>query len=360
MNITEKAKKIVDNCRFCWMCRHVCPIGNATGQERNTARARALAVSLAIRAAEKLEDVIDNVYECMLCGACTNNCMTGWDPKVFIREVKTDAVLSGIIPEYIKKLLDNYEKTGNVYGKKHVNLSFGLLGGKKTDILFIAGQDARYKSADSINGAIKILKAAGADISMDETADDTGAALLFLTGKTGETVQAAKNCAKIMNGYKTIIVYDPVDLILIRHEYKEWDIEVLPKVYGFNEYLLEKIKTGGLKVKKGDKEYTVQDNYAYSRELDDDNTVREIIAAIGVCKETMLHGKEADAAGNLIMNEYMPSVMKLVAQNRWDRLKKTGSKTVVTESPSEYELLKSTCPEGYEVLMVEQAIAENL
>ena len=40
MNITEKAKNIIDNCRFCWMCRHVCPIGNATGQERNTARAR--------------------------------------------------------------------------------------------------------------------------------------------------------------------------------------------------------------------------------------------------------------------------------------------------------------------------------
>ena len=38
MNITEKAKNIIDNCRFCWMCRHVCPIGNATGLERNTAR----------------------------------------------------------------------------------------------------------------------------------------------------------------------------------------------------------------------------------------------------------------------------------------------------------------------------------
>ena len=49
MNISEKSKEIMANCRFCWMCRHVCPIGNATGLERNTARARALGLSLVAR-----------------------------------------------------------------------------------------------------------------------------------------------------------------------------------------------------------------------------------------------------------------------------------------------------------------------
>ena len=45
MLISQKSKEIIDSCRFCWMCRHICPIGNATGQERNTARARMLALS---------------------------------------------------------------------------------------------------------------------------------------------------------------------------------------------------------------------------------------------------------------------------------------------------------------------------
>ena len=163
-----------------------------------------------------------------------------------------------------------------------------------------------------------------------------------------------------MNGYKTAIVYDPVDLSLIRHEYKEWGIDVSARVYGFNEYLLKKIETGELKVKNKGKAYTVQDHYAYSRELDDVHTVRKIIAAIGVGKETMLHGKEADAAGSLIMNEYMPSVMKRTAENRWERLKNTGSRTVVTESPAEYELLKEVCHEGCRVLSAEELILENM
>ena len=56
MNITENAKNIIDNCRFCWMCRHVCPIGNATGLERNTARARAFGASMVVRGATELAE----------------------------------------------------------------------------------------------------------------------------------------------------------------------------------------------------------------------------------------------------------------------------------------------------------------
>ena len=88
MNLSEKAKKHIDPCRFCWMCRHICPVGNATGQERNNARARALCLSLVARGAESEEAVADNVYECALCGACVKECVTGWDPVMFTLEAR--------------------------------------------------------------------------------------------------------------------------------------------------------------------------------------------------------------------------------------------------------------------------------
>ena len=62
MNLSDKSKQTIDACRFCWMCRHICPIGNATGQERNTARARALALSLVTRgSAELTPDIMDSL-----------------------------------------------------------------------------------------------------------------------------------------------------------------------------------------------------------------------------------------------------------------------------------------------------------
>ncbi|MEE1357282.1 MAG: hypothetical protein UHG68_06970, partial [Clostridia bacterium] len=64
MNFTQNTKHIIDNCRFCWMCHHICPVGNVTGQERNTARARAMTLSLIARgAAELTPDILDNMYE---------------------------------------------------------------------------------------------------------------------------------------------------------------------------------------------------------------------------------------------------------------------------------------------------------
>ena len=59
MNMSEKCKQHVDSCRFCWMCHHICPIGNATGHERSTARARALGISLVNRGAIELDEIMD-------------------------------------------------------------------------------------------------------------------------------------------------------------------------------------------------------------------------------------------------------------------------------------------------------------
>ena len=151
MNISEKARKHADSCRFCWMCRHVCPIGNADGQERNNARARALMVSYVVRGTEKLEDIADNIYECTLCGACTNNCKTGWDPKIFIQEVKSQIVLEGKTPKYIQKLLEKYMKNGTIFSGKPEALYSKYNEGK---VLFLAGNAALYKDPKSVEKAI--------------------------------------------------------------------------------------------------------------------------------------------------------------------------------------------------------------
>ncbi len=359
MNITEKAKGIIDSCRFCWMCRHICPVGNATGQERNTARARALAASMVVRGAMPLSEICDNVYECTLCGACTNNCMTGWDPKVFIQELKTEIILQGAAPEYIVNLLQGYAENGNIYGEKAAPKALKALCNNASKTLFFAGQNAIYRAPECVATAMDLLNKAGVKASFD-TAQNSGADLWFLTGKTAETQEAATQNAKAMNAYDTVIVYDPADLAFILHQYKEWGIDVTAKVIGFNQYLLDLIQKGALKVKKGNNAYTLQDNHNYARELDDSKTAREIIAAVGCAKEVLLIGKESNLAGQAVMNEYLPKVMPEVAKTRWQDALRMDCNTFVTECPAEYTALKATAPAGCRVLSVEQMIAENL
>ncbi len=356
MDISNKSKGIVDACRFCWMCRHVCPIGNATGLERNTARARALGCSLVTRKACDLSDVSTNIYECMMCGACTNNCKTGWDPKVFIEEFRTQLAINQKTPDYIEKLIEKTLDKGNPFGTLPKEVKPFL--NKTSDTVLVVGQDALYNLPELVKDSYTLLEKAGIKVQIDEETSNTGFALYFLTGKTEETRKQMEKWARSVENKKLIIFYDPQDLALVSHKYAEWNISVKPKLISFNDFLLSLIKEGNLKVKKSNNEYTAHDNFAYSRELKN-NLIYNLIDLVGKNKEILLKKEETNAAGHLIMSLYMGDVIDLVAKNRLVEATRQDVKTFVTESPSEYYFLKKHS-KTIKVISVEQLILENL
>lgn len=340
MLISQKSKEIIDSCRFCWMCRHVCPIGNATGLERNTARARALSLSLVERGAEPLSESVSNVYECALCGACTKDCATGWDPVKFTQEVRLEIALNGELPTYIMKMVENIAKTGNAYGIEKISdelkAEISALP-KDADIILFFGKDAIYKSPESAIGAIKLLKKLGVDFTVLENEPDSGYQMSFLVGAAEETKQIMKDCASVISG-KTVVCYDPADAKVFMREYKEWNISLDAEIKTFTSFIAEKIEKAD--VKKSDNTYTIQDSALLSRDLEETEPVRKIVSACGEIKEMLLFGDETVLAGNLIMNEYMPDVMEEVAKRRVINAKNMGAEIIVTTSPAEYVMLK--------------------
>lgn len=366
MQISEKSKNIIDQCRFCWMCRHICPIGNATGQERNTARARAMSLSLVKRGTIELKgDIVDNVYECALCGGCTQDCATGFDPVVFTKEARLAAALDGNMPEYVGKLLDNIEETGNVYGTKEIcdSLKAAIKDlPEKAEVLFFIGKDAAYKTCDKAVKAIELLKKAKVDFTVDKYEKNSGYDMDFLIGAADETKKTMTETAKAINeiGAKTIVCYDPADAKIFLREYKEYGIELKANVVTFTSFVNGLIKSGALKVKKGNKTYTFQDPALLARELEETEDAREILSACGNTAEMLLNGKATMLAGNLIMNEYIPGVMKLVALNRWENAKNVNAKTIVTASPAEYRMLCDTNETDIELLTIEEVVLSCL
>ncbi len=366
MQISEKSKSIIEACRFCWMCRHICPIGNATGKECNTARARALSLSLVRRGAANLEgDIVDNLYECALCGGCTADCATGYDPVVFTKETRLAAALEGNMPEYVAKLLENIENAGNIYGVKEIpdvlKAAVKTLP-EKADVLFFIGKDGAYKTADKAVVAIDLLKKASVDFTVDKNEPNSGYDLDFLIGAADETKKVMTATAERLNacGAKTIVCYDPADAKVFLREYKEYGIELAANVVTFPAFLASLIADKKLAPKKAAKALTFQDPALLSRDLEDSDSARKVLAACGELKEMLLCGKATMLAGNLIMNEYIPGVMKLVAENRWENAKNIGATTVVTACPAEYAMLASTNDGSVELITIEEAVAQCL
>lgn len=340
------------------MCRHICPIGNASGQERNTSRARALSLSMVTRGEEYSEDKIENVYECALCGACTKDCLTGFDPVKFTKEARLIAALDGKLPAYISKLAENAMSTGNVYAAKYGAKLKKVIAAlpEKADTLFLLGKDAPYKCPDNAAEAIELLTRAKVSFTVLADEPASGYALDFLIGAADETKKQMEKAAAVINGYKTVVCYDPADAKVLLREYKEWGIAVTAKVYTFTAYLSKLIKGGSIKPKKSEAEYTYQDSPLLARDLEETEKARNVLASCGTLREMLVNSGATILAGNLIMNEYMPEVMAHVAEDRWQNAKGVGAVTVVTACPAEYVMLKATKPASMNLKTIEEVL----
>ena len=358
MIMSEKCKQHVDSCRFCWMCHHICPIGNATGQERNTARARALGISLVNREAIDLSEIMDNIYECCTCGACVHDCITGWDPVMFTKETRLQAALEGKLPEYINALVANCLETGNAYGKTAtcdcLNEAIKAHSAKKDTLLFL-GVDAKFMACEQAAKAIKVLDKAGVDFTVLENELPSGAQLDFLIGAANETKAQMEECAKALGEFKTVVVYDPNDAKAIKQLYKEYGIEVNADVVTYTSFVAGLLKDGKLEAKNTGKAVVFQDPYQLSRDLEETEEAREIVMSYAVLGEMLLNRAETVWAGNILMAQYMPEVVKLVAKRRIFNATSIGANAIVTASVSEYVSLKAVA-EDVEILSIEDLI----
>ena len=358
MIMSEKGKQHVDSCRFCWMCHHICPIGTATGQERNTARARALGISLVNREAIDLTEIMDNIFECGCCGACVKECVTGWDPVMFTKETRLHAAMEDKLPEYINVLVDNCLEKGNAYGITEIDAELKkaiAAHSAKTDILLFLGADAIYKAPQCAVKAIKVLEKAGVDFTVLENEANSGAQLEYLISAANETKEVMNNCAKALNGFKTVVAYDPQDAKVLKREYKEWDIVLTAEVKTFTSFVAALVKDGALKPVNSGKKVVYQDPFQLSRDLLETEEAREIINAYAVCEEMLCNRKDTMWAGNILMREWMADVMDKVALARIFNAKCVNADTIVTASVSEYVSLKSV-ESNVEILSIEDLI----
>ncbi len=338
------------------MCHHVCPIGIATGQERNTPRARALGLSLVARdAIDYSDDIIHNVYECSLCGACMTDCVTGWDPVMFTREARLGAALDGKLPDYVMRMIENLGAKGNVYG---LDTAVKYEERNDGDTLFYIGEDARIKG--DARDAIKLLDAAGVKFSVLKNEPNSGYSISFLVGAANETKVIMEECANVLNGYKTVICYNPADAKVMKREYKEWGIALRAEVVTFTEKLASLIDEGTLKLKKTDKIFTPQDSPLLARDLEEIEPIRKVLSACGETLEMLLCKEHTQLAGNLIMNEYMGGVIERVAAERWNNAKNIGAVNLVTADVAEYAMLNKVKPEGMELFKLEEVVLSCL
>ncbi|MBQ8081572.1 MAG: (Fe-S)-binding protein [Clostridia bacterium] len=345
---SEKARKNADACRFCWMCRHLCPVQLVTGKETNTPRAKGLQVSMMERGMKMDAASARTMYECMLCGACTNDCATGFDPLIFIRVGRTEAMLEDLAPDEVKQVLDRIERTGNIYGAREVRVKLDGIPEMGDNLLWL-GECARYAVPETADALISLLNKAQVPFAALKDEPASGSSLGDLMGFVEDVRAQAQRAGEAIrgSGAKRVIVLDSYDAALMRHEYKDWGVD-LPEVVTATSFVAELVRQGKLVPRQEAGVVTYHDGSRLARDLDEHEPARELLRAMGYELHEMWQNRRlAKCCGSSVAGQFMPEIRQKVAENRWADVRRTDARLLVAACPQSTEALQSTAPEGY-------------
>ena len=348
--ISQIANKHADKCRFCWMCRHLCPVQLQTGKEINTPRAKGLLLSQIARGTEFDADVAKAVYECFLCDACTNDCATGYEPPLFIREARTEAVVNNLAPKPVFDLIDRIDEKGTIYeGEKAV-----FDAPEKGDVLVYIGEVASYKVPEMAKALLSLLSKAGVSYMVLKDEPASGVMLGDLMGYVEEVRQQAKACSDAINasGASKVVVLDSYDHQIMKQKYGEWGCEIKAEMVSATSFVAELLEYGKLTVKnKAEGTAVYHDDDRAARTFHEFETARKIAEAIGYNMIEMFNKlKLAKSCGCSVAKAYMPEIVAMTAKGRWDDLLRTEATIMLTSNPESYECFDMAVPEGKQLV----------
>lgn len=102
-------------CSYCGYCRSVCPTYAGVGWESCSPRGRLNLIRMLLEGKPLTADQMKRLYQCTLCGQCTQVCSTRIDLRQFWLEARKQTVARELSPPEFATTLDNIARTGNIY-----------------------------------------------------------------------------------------------------------------------------------------------------------------------------------------------------------------------------------------------------
>ena len=223
--LIEEHYESIDACRFCFMCRHMCTVGVASGRESDTPRGKALILFGALKGhMEYSDDLVETIYRCCLCGVCNTFCAGGYTLHKAIEAARGDIVALGKEPAAAREIKDNIAATGNPFGRPAEERFNALeqtnLVKDNAEVLYYVGCDAAYNNPEIANAMIKVLSHCGVNFTLLGEETTSGKPLTVL-GYREEAKSVSKSLAEKIRvtGCKTLVTTCPSSYDAFKNDY---------------------------------------------------------------------------------------------------------------------------------------------
>ncbi len=197
-----------ENCRYCLMCRHVCPVGHVTKKETLTPHGWGLTIASINRGMLELdEESVTVLYSCADCGTCRADCVTDQPLPSAIAAMRGEIVGRGLAPPVVGEIRAKLQRWGNPYVEEEPEKPEG-----SGEVALFVGDDGRYLDDETVPSALKLLEAIGVKPVLVGIGRNNGylAASLGLHDLADELIMATHKELERCSA-KTLLVLGPGD-----------------------------------------------------------------------------------------------------------------------------------------------------
>lgn len=366
----EKNYTILQACRFCLMCRHLCTSGSLTSHESDFPRGRGLILHKISKGEKYNKDYVNSIYNCTLCGCCLAGCEGNFNLPKLIKSSRQDIVNQGLEPEIVNKMRQSIIKNNNSYfieKRKSFSNTGGHSSGDKAENLYLMGQDINYINHEIADAVIALFTALKLNFSILNDETDCGKILSLLGFEEDAKKKAKMLYEKILNsGCSRLIISDPLTYDCIKNDYPDWGFEIDPEVeiLHISQFISGQIKNGLLKLRKSDKKVMLADSEYLGKIngiFDEPRSVLADISKSGLV-EPLLNKKEAPATGEaaFIYNGEKFPFGNIIGQKICREAKRIGAQAIITLSAQAKRNLVECENEGIEVKELSEFVIDYL
>jgi Fe-S oxidoreductase len=325
-------------CRFCFMCRHLSPVGNVTFRESDTPRGRALVLDK-VAADPSLLDMPDFaavIYDADLSGACRYHCVSHYDEVGLILAARRWIVKSGRAPVEVVALA-NEIRDGAITTR----------GDGPSEVVYYVDQHTALHHPEISAAMESVLTAAGLSYRIVSGAD-SGKALNVL----GYWEEARKLAARMADALtepsaRTILVSCPAAYDAFVNDYPLFGAALGEgvEIVHSSEFILRLVKEGRIKgnAAPGTKVFPLASDYLKNYN-NRNGTVEAVLTAMGVEIATFgTNTEESYTAGEgaAVLDRLNPGLVGKLSRYILARINDPAKDVLLTASPySKYALLK--------------------
>ncbi len=354
-----------DNCRYCLMCRHVCPVGHLTRLETLTPHGWGLTIASVRRGQLQWDaDTVGVLYHCADCGTCRSHCVTDQPLPEAIAAARAEVVALGLAPNAAHEVAEKLLRWGNPYKARAAEPARD-----EGDVALFVGDEARHRWPSALDAALKLLKAAGVEPVLIGNGRNNGylPSSLGFPGIAQDLARATLD-ELAATGATRLLVLSPGDLFAFRQLYGErlgldWPEDVV--VEEVVEFLARQLEAGSLALRRSD------DGQAYAY-VDPTHTVRvegrwwaprKLLAAAlaGEPRELFWRRERAHPSGATALQFTLPHMAMMLASARLEDARQAGARLIVTEAPGDLAQLSRLAPKaGLRLQGLFELLAERL